>query len=343
MMRKIDFIRYSVIALIVVLTLGACERPKEKAIGYDHVITVVCDEGNWEACEPILAQTLGKVYQTPPTETLYTFQRISPNDLNTNILNKNLMILTRLEEKSGVTPQVRSMLPDSTINNMRRNPKGYYQQGDAYATGQALVVVIGKNLADLRNRLEINQDQIFNFIEKKMFERNSAFIYRSGEQFELAEKYYNQYGFYLRMMHDYVEIENRPKDNILWLGRDFPYRWLVVSWATPTDSTLGYQLDNLLTNTFGKKLKDVKLNRDYLISEPIWFKQYSTYKYYGLWESKSEVKGGPFIAYGFYEPVKDRIYLISGIVHAPEKAKMPYIRQMETIIRTFDTEIFEVD
>ena len=342
-MRKLHIIQYPLLILLLVITLGSCERPKDKAIGYDHVITVVCDERNWEACEPILAQTLGKIYHTPPTETLYTFQRISPNDLNTNILNKNLMILTRLEEKSKVTPQVRSMLPDSTIKRIRQNPRGIYYQGDVYATGQALVVVVGKSLGDLRNRLEINQDQIFNFIEHKMFERRTAFIYRSGEQFELAQKYYDQYGFYVRMMHDYVEIENRPKDKLLWLGRDFPYRWLTITWAEPTDSTLEYQLNDLLTETFGQKLRDVQLNRDYLVGESFWFKQYSAYKYYGLWESKLEVKGGPFIAYGFYEPVKDRIYLISGIVNAPDKAKMPYIRQMETIIRTFDTEVFDAD
>jgi hypothetical protein len=342
-MKKIKTIRLLFMWAACLLVLVTCEKPKEKAIGYDDVITVVCDDRNWEACEAILAETLGRIYQTPPTETLYTFDRISPNDLNANILNKNLMILTRLEDKSGITPQVRSMLPDSTIKKMRSNPKGYYQQGDAYAAGQALVIVIGNSLADLRNRLEANEDRIFDFIEKKMYERNTAFIYRAGEQFELAEKYYNQYGFYLRMMHDFVEIENRPKDKYVWLGRDFPYRWLVVSWATPTDSTLEYQLDNLLSETFGKKLRDVKLNRDYLIQEPVWFKQYSTYKYFGLWESKVEVKGGPFLAYGFYEPVKDRIYLISGVVHAPDKAKLPYIRQLETIIRTFDTDIFEVN
>ena len=329
------------LAVPFLILLVACERPKEKAIGYDQVITVVCDDRNWEACEPVLAEKLGKVYQTPPTEYLYTFQRISPADLNANILNKNLIILTRLEENSDVTPQVRSMLPDSTIKNIRRNPRGMYYQGDAYAEGQALVVVIGSSLGDLRNRLEMNEDRIFNFIEHKMFERNTAFIYRSGEKFEMAQKYYDQYGFYIRMMHDYVEIENRPKNKLLWLGRDFPYRWLTVTWATPTDSTLEYQVNDLLNQTFGRKLRDITLNREYLESESIWFKEYSTIKYYGLWESKKEVKGGPFIAYGFYEPVKDRIYLLTGIVHAPDKAKLPYIRQMETIIRTFDTKPFE--
>lgn len=342
-MKRIKINHAIIIAISLLMVLGSCERPQEKAIGYDQVITVVCDEQNWEACEPVLAAKLGKVYQTPPTEHLYTFQRISPADLNTNILNKNLMILTRLEENSDITPQVRSMLPDSTIKNIRKNPRGLYYQGDAYAKGQALVVVIGSSRGDLRNRLEMNEDRIFDFIEHKMYERNTAFIYRSGEQFEMAQKYYDQYGFYIRMMHDYVEIENRPKHNLLWLGRDFPYRWLTVTWATPSDSTLEFQVNDLLNQTFGRKLRDVKMNREYLESESIWFKEYSTIKYYGLWESREEVKGGPFIAYGFYEPVKDRIYLLAGIVHAPDKAKLPYIRQMETIIRTFDTKPLESD
>ena len=342
-MNKAMLNKSLLVTLMVSFVMMSCERPKDKAIGYDDVITVVCDDRNWEACEPVLAEKLGKVYQTPPTENLYTFHRIRPQDLNANILNKNILIITRLEAESKVTPQVQSMLPDTTIKNMIKNPKGYYFRGDAYAQGQALIVVAAKTLAGLRNRLQANQDEMFNFVENKMYERQNAFIYRAEEQVELAQKYYDQHGFYVRMMHDYVEIENNTKNNLVWLGRDFPYRWLTISWASPTDTTLEVQLDQLLTSTFGSKLKDLKLNRDYLTAEEIWFKEYSTIKYYGLWESKSEVKGGPFIAYGFYEPLKDRIYLISGIVHAPEKAKLPYVRQLETIIRTFDTQPFVLD
>ncbi len=328
--------------LLLFLAVIACEKPKQAAIGYEHVITVVCDEENWEACEPVLAETLGKIYKTPRTEPLYTFHRISAGDLNVNILNKNLMILTRLEVYSEVTAQVRSMLPDSTITRIREDPRGYYYQEDAYAQGQALIVVAGKSIPDLSNRLKINQKQIFDFFERKLYERNTAFVYRSGEQFELAESYFDQYGYYLRMMHDYVEIKNDPNSKIVWLGRDFPYRWLSVSWSTPDDSTaLEIQLENLLRNTYEKRMGDIRLNEDRLIREPFWFQQYAAFKYYGLWESKLEIKGGPFIAYGFYEPLKDRIYLLSGIIHAPNKDKMPYLRQMETIFRTFDTEIFQ--
>ena len=335
-------IRESVGIALMLLSLLSCERPKKAAIGYDHVITVVSEADNWEACEPILNETLGKSYLTPWTEQLYSFQLIDPNDLNLNIMNKNLLILTRLEVYSEVMKQVRSMLPDSTIQRIWNNPRGYYRGEDTYAQGQALLIVAGKSQAELRSRLKVNQEQIFNFIERKMFERNRAFIYRSGEQFELAKAYYDQYGWYLRMMHDYVEIENNPAKNLVWLGRDFPYRWLTITWASPDDSSaLEVQADRLLRSTFGQKISSIKLNEEHLEKQEFWFKSYSGYKYFGLWDMTEEVKGGPFIAYCFYEPVKDRIYLLSGIVHAPDRAKIPYLRQMETMLQTFDTKVYE--
>lgn len=335
------------LALLIILAsfiMVSCEPPMDKAIGYDHVITVVCDDENWEVCEPILNETLGKTYITPRTENLYTFHRIDPSDLPLNTKNKNLLIITQLEVSSQVTGQVKSILPEATIKEIRDRKSGYYYQEDAYALGQALLIIIGKSYADLGDRLKANQEQIFKFVEEKMYERNTAFIYRSGEQFEVAEEYFEQYGYYLRMMHDYVEVENIPGKDLVWLGRDFPYRWLTVSWSTPVD-TMGFevQLENLLRDTYLNRIGTVKINEDYFITEPIWFNEYSAVRYYGLWESTEEVKGGPFIAYGFYEPISDRMYLLLGVIHAPEKSKIPYIRQMETIFRTFGTKIFDPD
>lgn len=327
--------------IFLLLFMAGCEQPKKNAIGYDHLITVVCDEENWAICEPALSKSLGKIYKTPRTEPLYTFQRIDADDLELNLHNKNLMVLSQLEVHSEVTGQVRAMLPDTTITRIRESRNGYFYGKHAYAQGQALVIVLGKSPGDLKRRLEVNETKIFNFIEQTMFERNTAFVYRSGEQFEMADKYFEEHGYYLRMMHDYVEIENSDEKSMVWLGRDHPYRWLSVSWTTPNDSVdVDEQLKTLLFDTYENRMGSVQINEDVFQVESIWLQQYAANRYYGLWEHKEEVKGGPFIAYGFYEPVADRLYLLSGIVHAPDKEKMPYIRQMETIFKTFSTERF---
>ena len=330
------------LGLMATLFLATCNLPQEEAIGGGDVIMVLSEDENWEIAEPILTGSLGRIVRTPQNESLYEFVRITPDQLEANLKIKNLVILTRLEVHSEISGQVRSMLPDSTLNRIRESQTGIYLRANAYAAGQALMIVAAKNPPDLRNRLRENQDAIFNFFENKFLEREEAFVYRSGEQREMAEGYYEKYGWYLRMMHTFVEIVDNPAQQFVWWGRDLPIRWLTISWMDPVD-TLDLQASAhvLLERTYGTLLSDVQLNRDYLLEEEVWFKEYSAYRLSGLWESKEEVKGGPFAGYVFYEPEKDRIYFLNGLVFAPDRRKVPYIRQLETIMHSFATQPYE--
>jgi len=325
----------------VLLFIG-CDLPQEGAIGPDDEIVILCEDENFEIAEPILNETLGRTIITPQNESLYQFRRIVPEELTANLKAKNLIILTRLEVHSEISGQVRSILPDSTLTKVREHPNGYYLVENAYADGQVLLIIAAKSPPDLRNRLKRNQDEIFAFFERVFFRRQMDFIYRSGEQVEMAESYHHRYGWYLRMMHDFVEIENNPKKQFVWIGRDFPFRWITVAWTDPVDSLeLEQQTLSFLRRTYGRLLEDVSLNEDYLLVSEEWLGSYSAMKYTGLWEHRNEVKGGPFVAYGFYEPVKDRIYMLTGLVYAPDRRKVPYIRQLASILHTFTHEVYE--
>jgi hypothetical protein len=47
--------------------------------------------------------------------------------------------------------------------------------------------------------------------------------------------------------------------------------------------------------------------------------------------------GGPFLTYTFYDEPTGRIYMISGMVFAPNFDKREFLRQMEVIAYTFRT------
>lgn len=56
----------------------------------------------------------------------------------------------------------------------------------------------------------------------------------------------------------------------------------------------------------------------------------------GLWEVENDFMGGPFISHSFYSPDGKYIITIEGFVYAPKYNKREYLRQVESIIYSFE-------
>ncbi len=56
-----------------------------------------------------------------------------------------------------------------------------------------------------------------------------------------------------------------------------------------------------------------------------------------LWENEDKVAGGPFKNYTFYDSLSRRIYMIDLAVYAPDRDKLPFVKRMEIIAKTFRT------
>ncbi|MXX58593.1 MAG: DUF4837 family protein [Rhodothermaceae bacterium] len=55
------------------------------------------------------------------------------------------------------------------------------------------------------------------------------------------------------------------------------------------------------------------------------------------WSHISLWHGGTFVSYAFYDEPTRRLYLIDGMVFAPNYSKREFVRQMEVIAYTFRT------
>jgi hypothetical protein len=74
------------------------------------------------------------------------------------------------------------------------------------------------------------------------------------------------------------------------------------------------------------------------------------YETRGLWHMVGEDEngnrvpfgmGGPFVSYAFYDEPSGRLYLIDGMVFAPNHGKRDFLRHMEVIAHTFRTAVDE--
>ncbi|NNF04440.1 MAG: DUF4837 family protein, partial [Rhodothermales bacterium] len=83
-----------------------------------------------------------------------------------------------------------------------------------------------------------------------------------------------------------------------------------------------------------------------LTSDNIDFLDRFAYETRGLWHMVGEDAagsmleygmGGPFVNYAFYDQETGRVYMIDGMVFAPNYDKREFLRQMEVIAHTFRT------
>jgi hypothetical protein len=56
----------------------------------------------------------------------------------------------------------------------------------------------------------------------------------------------------------------------------------------------------------------------------------------GLWDVKNDFMGGPFVCHCFYDRDKQKVVVLEAFVYAPRYPKRNYLRQVESIIYSFE-------
>ena len=118
------------------------------------------------------------------------------------------------------------------------------------------------------------------------------------------------------------------------MRRWYPDRFLLIGWqlGSPEDVTV----DTLIAmrNRIGLTYADpVRVNPVILHSKRVSFNGMEALRVAGIWETLGPIGGGPFEAYLLH--VNGTLYLLDGSVFAPDRAKEPYLRQLDIVIHTF--------
>jgi len=56
----------------------------------------------------------------------------------------------------------------------------------------------------------------------------------------------------------------------------------------------------------------------------------------GMWEVENDFMGGPFVSHSFYSPDGKDIYVAEAWVYAPRYDKRQYLRQVESILHSWE-------
>ena len=324
---------------LLLISLGCFRKPQ--GAGQDTGLFVIADSTNWVALEPALKDVFERTIKTPQPEKVFGVHWVPPRRFSQFATRKNLVLAGALQSEGEIDGQISKMLSPEVKNRVIDGSAFYFPKDNPWAEGQLLVVLVSNTVTELQDKLMENKKHLYELFQTRLLEETSAKMYQRLEQKELAEKLLNQYGWTVRIQHDYIVNKERPQDRFIMLRRSLPgrERWLFVHWIDDADPSIVDE--RWVINTRNKqteKFYEVDLiNEEYTSSREVEFLGRSALMLEGLWANEAKMAGGPFRNYTFYDEDSGRIYMIDIAVFFPGGEKEPFLRQLDIMAHSFKT------
>ena len=348
-----------ILALALLLVRCGDVDFRSEAIGEEGEVTVVIDSTLWDG--PVgdaLRDQLGSPIVTLPSQEpafeIKQLSLVSQQVLDVAQARKNVVFVASLDDTTTNEARfIRSILSEEALQAILDGGTAVVPRDDVWRKRQQVFYITASSPEGLVAAIEEDGPGIvykFNEVSRRRLQRE---MFDIGRQPEIEQYLMDNHGFAVHGQHDYIVALDT--SNFIWLRRNLSDTWrsVFIYYEENADpSKLSpewiYQMRNALTQrhvqgTLGGWV-EIDQRRP-LESEEINFKDRYAYEVRGLWHMVGEENGekfpfgagGPFLTYAFYDEPTGRLYLIDGMVFAPNYPKREFLRQLEVIAYTFRT------
>lgn len=318
---------------IAAISLISCSEAKRKQALLPNIsgkageVIVVIDKGQWEgAVGTTLRDSLAcDCPFLPQKEPLYTLVDLAPSGFTQMFqLHRNIIIV--------------NIKPDVT-------EPGILYRSDVWARPQCVIRI---NAADSDSAVQLikeNSKKILTYLEQAERDRVIANAKRY-EELSISPVITEMVGGSPHFPSGY-KIKKKTND-FIWIEYNpqyvtqgvFVYKYPVVEGKQMMD------LDNILRNSnevMKNNVPGMFDNTYMMISDfarpSIEYKKYKGLDFAevrGFWEVYNDFMGGPFVSHVFYSQDGTEVIVLQGFVYAPKYDKRHYLRQVESILYSFE-------
>lgn len=330
--------RSRLLLALVLLLLSACSRPR--SYGELHEVTVLVDEGDWQAVGPAIEELFSPHWVTPEEEARVRFVRADPEQPQAVLNRRNLLIVGAGASGGKVAKLLEDILKPEVLERIRSEQGFLFARADAFARNQQLVILAAPDGASFRRQCRERAGEVLDLFADLDNAAQLERLYRSFEQVTLEDSLENTWGFRMRIPPDWFLIQQEKDPAMVRLRRLYPDRWLTIHW-TEGDDSLRHTEEGL--REVRRRLGRVYLDKDYTDSTVGRFGvgrlgKRSTTLLEGFWGTDEFIGGGPFLLWSWYDAragAAGRTYYIDAAVLNPAGPKGPYLHQLGTIAGTF--------
>jgi len=305
----------NIIILLFILFFFSCDSLPDSTGGYND-ITVVSSNEDREYVEIFISEVFNDSIYTPLLKSSHNIKYINPNDFIKNKLNKNMIILSLDFPKDSTIDLLSSKF-------LEKFDKQLLSLNDLYSKNQVLVFINSHDIDQLIRQNAINSKWIKNEINQNI-SKNILYDYNKEDKSEEINSLVNEmFDINLNIDDSYKIIKKN--SSMIWIGRGYPYRWIVI---------------NKVKKNNIEDFKNLKLLHESNLTSVIIPERYKSEEQFnsnivlrGLYEHIDSDTGGPFVTYVYEDIYKDFKLYISGFVNNPGKDKILLLKQLESIFQ----------
>jgi hypothetical protein len=166
-----------------------------------------------------------------------------------------------------------------------------------------------------------------------------GWLYEQGEQRDLEQRFFDRYGWTLRVPEEYGVEQELPEAHFVWMRKRTPDRWIFVWWGDigPEEGVNAEWLRAKRDEIGARFYKGDRIAGEGMETSETVIDGKPGIKISGLWENPESVAGGPFRCYAIVDRTAGTVFVVDGAVYAPGIEKEPYLRQVDLIVQTFST------
>ena len=328
----------NLLVVFCITTMGlmySCDI-KVSAFGHPRHILVVADSSLWMDFKGQFLEVFEAPVYMPVTETEFEVEWIPLEKLNEFKSRMNLFFLGVVEEDNAASDYLKQVLPESFIHGVRDNQYFYLFKDDLFARDQIGAFMMARDRSSLQNNFDLLKNEIYQNFSDRYFARLKREMFDRGEQKNIEKIILDNFGWSVRVQHDYFIAMQDALEKYVWLRRIEPDRWLSMWEIEGNESQMNKDsLIAIRNKVIGRNYEGDQVVKEDTYITMTKLSEYPAHKLVGVWRNDSLYVGGPFRMYAIYRPETSKLYFVDIAVLAPDKEKKPYIDQLEVMANTF--------
>ncbi len=322
--------------LFSLLILFSSCKYESSSFGDFEKIYVIADANLYKNVKPELEQVFDNYVYTPHSENSFYLEYLNINSLNNYNKRRNLLFLVLLDGKDETSQYINRLLSDEVKQAISQGNIFYIFREDFLTQDQMGIILIGNDETTIRHNLLTYKDEIFDEMEAYYFKRLEKIMFLKAEQVVLADYFWENLGWRIRIQHDYHVVRESDSGNFVWLRRFKPDRNIYIYRFKGDSSALNE--DNIINirDSLGVVyFEGDSVSREDTYAKFEYFKEYPALTLTGVWQNHKHYIGGPFKLYALFDKSTGQIYMIDMLVTAPGERKKPFLDQLDVMGRTF--------